>query len=1106
MAFFDKRSKVKFSICLALIVLFIGVLIAADIMSGIYSNMITQALCGQGTSFEGEDVKKSQALGAELCQKLESDSIVLLKNQEDDSGDTVLPLKPNERKVNLFGWGSQSLRHNGGGSGGGWGTGSAENLGDRFYPILRAFTEKGFEYNKELVDMYQSFYSSKAGVTTVYEPPISYYTPELMQSARSFSDIAIIVISRGGSENIEINGERYEIPPFQIKHGGLPTDYSRTMLETSVEEDDMIELVCSNFSKVIVVLNTVQFFAGFIDDERIDSALYVGFPGQNGTLGIMDVLTGKINPSGKTADTYIYKKEYDPTWANYIRSDPRDGDIQYVEDIYLGYKWYETAFADKVRLTVNDEQLDFSTEEEYKNVVQYPFGHGLSYTDFSWEVTDISLSAGSELTAKSEIDVTVTVTNTGSVAGKDVVQLYSAPEYIKGGIEKSAVNLVDFKKTALLEPGKSQDVKLSVSAYDLASYDCYDRNKNEFCGYELDGSKIALQLMRDAHTLAECENARIEYALPDGGIQIKRDPVTKKSIKNRMTGDEAYSGVPIDGSTVGAEKQYFSRNDFSGTFPRTRAQVSTEKAIVSRSNGYVNNSYDTDVMPTTGVDSDLRIVKLDNGENASLSQLNGGSLGGRTLVFDDELALRLGKNYNDYLWNTLLDQLTKDEIKKAVEFSGYKVEGIESVGKPKTLDNDGPSGINTNTQSPLAKTEWSSYPTECLIACSWDQELCFEFGLSVGYEASVTSVGGWYAPAVNLHRTPFNSRNYEYFGEDGVLSGLLGAEIVRGAKANGLTCYLKHLVLSEPGYNPGRLNTWITEQNLRENYLRPFEICVKEGGANAIMTAFNRVGGTWAGGSYPVNVSVLRSEWGFKGTLLTDWSTGGWYMNVQQGIRAGNDIWLNPKDTNDSPLDVNDPTDMSRGRNAVKNVLYTYCNTYYYSKTYDGAKDDRYAATIGVRNVVAPFRWWIIIVVAINVIGVGILATCSLKLFLPDLFKRKKAVAAADGIFEADYATAMSGEGINNMSSPDELETVPPDESAPIPTADDPPTATEQSAEELEAEKPRAEEVAKHAPVKTAKKRVSATKKNTESIKKLEKELAEVKDMLARLLDKDEKN
>ena len=268
MAFFDKRSKVKFSICLALIVLFIGVLIAADIMSGIYSNMITQALCGQGTSFEGEDVKKSQALGAELCQKLESDSIVLLKNQEDDSGDTVLPLKPNERKVNLFGWGSQSLRHNGGGSGGGWGTGSAENLGDRFYPILRAFTEKGFEYNKELVDMYQSFYSSKAGVTTVYEPPISYYTPELMQSARAF-----------------------------------PTDSSRTMLETSVEEDDMIELVCSNFSKVIVVLNTVQFFAGFIDDERIDSALYVGFPGQNGTLGIMDVLTGKINPSGKTADT-----------------------------------------------------------------------------------------------------------------------------------------------------------------------------------------------------------------------------------------------------------------------------------------------------------------------------------------------------------------------------------------------------------------------------------------------------------------------------------------------------------------------------------------------------------------------------------------------------------------------------------------------------------------------------------------------------------------------------------------------------------------------------------------------------------------------------------
>ena len=970
------KTKTKRAIWLSVFGVIIAALIACNVVCGLYSNIITMALCGPGVSFEGEEVENARALGEELCEKLAADSVVMLKNENN-----ALPLASNERNVNVFGWGSYSMRYSGGGSGGG---SNPDRLGDKFHFFLDALEEQGINYNKDITELYRSYKEAYAAVDEIVELPVSNYSDEMIASARSFSDTAIVVLSRGSGENMpSASGELEHVQDNKYK---LPDDNTRTSLEPSTEEEDLINLVCENFGKVIVMINTGNpMHLGILNDERIDSALFIGYPGQSGSVAIAKILTGEVLPSGKTADTYIYEPESDPSFVN----NKRNGEnIQYVEDIYFGYRWYETADAEGYFDGVETEY-----GKGYDGVVQYPFGYGLTYTDFDWKVTEISLPSGSELRSNSGIKIKVTVTNVGSEKGKDIVQLYGTPQYYDGGIEKAHVNLVDFAKTSELGVGQSQTVELSVSAYDLASYDSYDKNINGFTGYELDPGTVTLKLMKNAHELADCENAEIVYNVGKDGLRFSRDPDTKRSVKNRFTGETAYTGVPIDGSTVGVEKQYLTRADFAGTFPKARAQSPTDSKLVSQANNYMNDSYDTEVMPVTGVDSGLRLVRLNNGSAASYSQLNGSLGAGQSLVIDEELVLELGQNYYSDKWDTLLDQMTVDELCKLVECSGYRTPAIESVGKPICKDLDGPAGLNVNVQSPTASTEWSQYTSESLIGCSWNVEYCFEFGLAVGVEASVTNVNGWYAPAVNLHRSAYNARNWEYFSEDGIHSGKMAAEIVRGAKANGLYCYVKHFALSEPGKNPTKLNTWITEQNLRENYLKPFEICVKEGEANAIMSAFNRVGGTWAGASYPLLVSILRQEWGFKGSIVTDWSWGDTYMLPEQGIRAGNDIWLNPNEQSGNPISRTDPTSISCARTSAKNVLYTYANTYAFAKTYDAELDDKYTAVLGVRTTVPVFPWWIPVLVAIDVIVVGIIVWQTIRLFLPK--RKKKAQAEA---------------------------------------------------------------------------------------------------------------
>ena len=988
------KFKVWNWVVIGIMAVVFAAMIVADALCGINAGAITNLLCGNGLRFDGEEVDAALAESDALVRKIGDESIVLLKN-EYDGDSAALPLKETERKLNLFGWAScdAGFLLTGGGSG-------AANLQwDKCVTLSAALrnvttdedgaTSRTFELNESLLDKYFAFANKRedkqddTDPVRLIEPDRSFYTDAVMNEAKAFSDVAVITIARWGSENMEI--------PYTQKKKGKPEDRDRTYLQLSTEEEALIDLVTENFEKVIVIVNTANTMEmGFLDNDKIDAVLLVGLPGQSGAHAIRRVLTGEINPSGRTVDTYAYDLRSAPSYAN----NRRDGDhIHYVEGIYVGYKWYETAYADKIVHEAYGKTFDYSTDEGYKNIVQYPFGYGLSYTDFTWEVdsskvvideNEIDLENASITNKKAKIKIDVTVTNAANgVAGMDVVQLYVTPPYDKnadggkGGIEKAAVNLVAFAKTPMLEPGQSSTLTLEFDLYDVASYDCYDRNNNGAATYELDAGEYVGKLMNNAHELNACENAQIKFTIPTA-IKYKLDIETKQIVKNRFTGNTAYAGVPIDGQTAGSEITYLSRGAFAETFPVTAAP-NRGGSNVTKANNYVYDGYDNNdrynADSEQGVDygaNHLRLWRREDGSAATADDLKGTS--GVKLVLNEELVEKLGRNYKASEYEQLLNEITEKELFNLVESSGYRNDEMTSIGKAKNYDYDGPSGLqpNVGTPSGLDKSRWSGFGGQMNLAQTYNVRLAFAMGRTLGNEAQATGISGWYAPGVNLHRTPYNGRYFEYYSEDSVLSGYLGAYVIKGAASANVYCYLKHFALSEMGKNPQNLNVWLTEQALRETYLRPFEICVKKGNANAMMSAFNRIGGTWAGGSRALLTDVLRTEWGFRGVVITDWSSGDKYMNPHQGIRAGNDMWLNPNSANGAPLDHSDNVDVHLARDAAHNMIYTICNTYCQYKDYDPA-DGEFTVSVGIKEKDKVFAWWIPVLVALNAIVFGVI-------------------------------------------------------------------------------------------------------------------------------------
>lgn len=961
----------------------LAVLIGANIAYSYGSKFLMQIFGKNTTDFSA--VENSQRLGDEMVQELCEDGFVLMKNENN-----ALPLAENERKINFFGYGSTDAGFILQGAGSGVTTVNAEVNKDKKVTLLTAFEREGFEYNKELNAVYTK-YSTKdmddnEGEFDLNEMPASYLTDGVIAQAKGFSDIAVITISRFGRE------ERDAADEYQ---------------KLTANETAMIEKVCANFGKVIAVINTGnRIECGFLDDDRIDAAFFVGMPGQSGALALPRLMKGsktdsegnetKISPSARLSDTYNYNHlAYDPVAANRLPDKPHEGQVTYAEGIYVGYKWYETADHEGF---FDDVTTDYG--KGYDGVVQYPFGHGLDYCDFEWEVqtADISPAPNSDITdAKTKITVSVKVTNVGDFPGKDVVQLYYTPPYgdetYKGSeIEKAYVNLLDFGKTRVLAKGESQTLTFTFTPYEMASYDCYDKNHNKYKYYEADGGLYQIKFMKNAHTLADCENSVITFNVPNT-LYIKRDPVTNKFVKNQFTGENAYMDMPIDGSTAGGTPiTYLSRADFKATFPSSRTPNRTDDYAINKANKALYDGQDVNEMPNQGIPSDepLLLVTKENGSAASLDDLNGRT--GTKLVYNEQLVRELGKDYDHDSWDTLLDQITVEELCCLVEGAGYRSIALESVGKPYFSDYDGPAGFHSMYGfSDPNNDKWTAYPNEGVSGCTFNQQLAYNMGCSVGVEANETNIRGWYAPGLNFHRATNSGRYFEYYGEDAILIGKLGSQVILGAKNSGLTCYMKHYVVSEEGQNPENIKTWLTEQALRELYLKPFEICVKQGKANAVMNAFNCIGAVWAGACYPLNETILRNEWGFRGVALTDWSYGRPYMNTEQALRGGNDLMLDYQGIF-SLVDRKNPTSVTQSREAAKNVLFAFCDTYNTAKKYqESGGDDKYKVNldeVGVKEeAFSPIP--ILMIVGVNVLCAAGMGVCALFIVKGILKKRK---------------------------------------------------------------------------------------------------------------------
>lgn len=956
-------------------VLVAGLVIGVNVAVNHFSEIISIYLNGFGADFSEFD----SSAGNNMCIEIESEGVVLLKNEGE-----ALPLKEkndnNKIPVALFGWGATDGGFITSGSGSG---GSAERGSGKLVTLLGALegqpamTRDGketlpevigqFEYYHPLMDMYTEY---KAGrdrgdywnaaypFFNLIEPSVDKVQPYIA-GAKEFSSTAVVVIARAG-------GEGQDIPRIQKKFEPELDDYSRSYLEISKEEEDMLNLVKENFEKVVVIIDACNAMnLSFLDDPKIDAAISVSGAGQSGAIAIADVLSGKTNPSGRTVDTYAYDLTTAATYANgpdcreingatggirkYNNSDQVY--VDYAEGIYNGYRWYETADAEgfwnsayaKTKWNV----------EGYDQVVQYPFGYGLSYTEFDQSIVNVSPDDLSYITPETDIKVTVRVSNIGSVPGKDVVQLYYNPPYTVNGVEKSAVNLVSFGKTGLIQPGAYEDVVLTFKGSEMKSYDTENKSGvvGSNGGYVLEAGSYEISLRDNSHDVIE---SILTYHVDAS------TPIDAETVYNRFTGEGVTKGdVSIDGRDTDEGITYMTRANFAGTFPAPRA--ARDRSSKMPADGWLPTNSDTDVMPTQGKGGDLKLYNDDG-------------------TLNEELVLKLGKNYDDPLWDDLLDQVSTNELYGVIQGGGFRTKAVGSINKPEHLDLDGPSGLNQEVNAGGASTPvfWTSFPIETAIAQTWNEDISLRFGLTMGYEAYVTGVAGWYAPAANIHRSPFDGRNFEYYSEDPLLSGKMCAKTIEGATDNGLYCYLKHFVVNETENKREGLVTWLNEQSLREIYARSFEITVKEGGANAVMSAFNRLGATWCGGNYSLLTGVLRDEWGFRGSVLTDYALD-WemvFMDINQGIRAGNDMWLNGlrSDTIGTINDKNSATSVSCARKATKNMLYTFCNTMYRQSEYlknpiEGAPSSE---LVGKASPSASRAWmWIIISVDI-VAGLGL--------------------------------------------------------------------------------------------------------------------------------------
>ena len=841
---------------------------------------------------------------AEVAEEIMEDGIVLLKNE------SLLPLNET-KKLNIFGWESINPAYGGAGSGG------INDLYD-IVSLNQGLENAGFSINQELVDFYNNYGADNPEMSiqkqswTLPEPPVDTYSDELIKSAKEYSDVAVVVLSRKAGEghnDIPMDVRKAAYDNNSDEYDDFPE--GEHYLQLSQTERDMVDMVCSNFDNVIVVYNGAnQFELGFADEyPQIKSVVWCPGTGNVGFNALGKVFSGEVNPSGKTPDTFIYDMTTAPWWNNAEKTEYTNladmavegmnaGTAQvyapaftnYVEGIYVGYKYYETA--------AQEGAID------YDKTVQYPFGYGLSYTEFEQKMGELEEKDG-------QISVDVEVTNTGDVAGKDVVEVYYKPPYTNGGIEKSSANLIEFAKTNLLQPGESQTVTVTFSIEDMASYD-----ENNAKAYVLEKGDYVISINSDSHT-----------ALDQKTYTADKDVVYKGENK-RASDDTAATNVFEDAK---GDITYLSRADhFANYEEATAAPASAELGEPYVSEYHLNSNFDKttylndeDVMPTTGADNGLTLADMRDAD------------------------------YDDPRWEKLLDQLTVDEMANMIAMAGYQTAAMDSVGKVATLDFDGPAAINNN----FTGVGSIGFPIEVVVASTWNKELAQAWGECMGKISQEMGAEGWYAPGMNTHRTAFGARNYEYFSEDGVLAGNMGAKAVEGARKYGVYSYIKHFALYEG--NAKMVSVWSNEQAIREIYLKPFEISVKQGGANAVMVSWSFLGDKWTGECSNLMNTVLREEWGFRGMALTDFfrNNGHGFMNADAALANGVDAMLSTFNGEENNVANSEhPTAVLQMRNACKNVMYTVVSSWAYDGEHEETGMENWKkAGIGIDIVIALF-------------------------------------------------------------------------------------------------------------------------------------------------------
>lgn len=851
--------------------------------------------------YETEYSSKSEVLAAadEYNVRICEEGIVLLKN------DGALPLKCGAR-ISVFGKNSADVVLGGSGTSavsGGHPAGLYESLSEKFTlnPILTEFYEssdsgKGRPLALSLAG------SIPTGLSTG-ETPLELYPERVWKSCNDYADAALVVISRLGGEGFDLprsmkNG--YETDATAVFGARDPSDH---YLMLDANEAALVKKVGELFDVVIIVLNSPSAMeVGFLDDDshyayskNVKGALWIGFPGGAGLRALASVLCGEVNPSGRLVDTYARDFTVDPSYRNFADNNALNGNrytsdgkskpyyyVEYEEGIYVGYRYYET------RGVTESEK---GNADWYKNNVVYPFGYGLSYTQFEWEIVDIPTKHIFD--ADDIIEIKVRVTNVGAVAGKDVVQLYCSPPYTTGGIEKPHVTLCAYQKTNMLYPHAqadkdkpcSQSVTLAVRLRDLASYDYSDANGNGFKGYELEKGKYTLYIGRDAHGYADNDCLSFAFNVNED-IEYRFAEPTKREIGNLF--DDVSNGI----------RKYMSRADFEETFPLPPTVAEREKSAEF----FDGFNYEREVGQKEDhvpVESELKLYEL------------------------------IGVDFEDGRWVELVNSLSVAEMKSLVASGNYGTARLDRIYKPSTIDADGAVGFVRASNSAIYDTCF--YASPCVLAASFNSELANGYGKMVGDEALVGNekgdnrpYNGWYAPAVNIHRSPFAGRNWEYCSEDGYLTGMTAASVVSGARSKGIVTYVKHFALNDQETNRSSngLAVWANEQAMREIYFKPFELCVKLGKTTAIMSSFNRIGTVWAGGDERLLSDLLRGEWGFCGTVVTDYNASVAYMDAEQMLCGGGDLCLCK-----TRIDSNNAQITAELKRAAKNILYTVANS-----------------------------------------------------------------------------------------------------------------------------------------------------------------------------------